>query len=127
MYHSRRKRLSWFFAKCGSIFENGIMWKARSHAANQGYSHLSGFDLQDVVRRELCPGLPLIHRIRPAVHDVLMERVFHKRLTSRITVKTRRIRFVLREERRPVTLVGNLIFAELTVVNMCETVTFQLN
>ena len=61
------------------------------------------------------------------MHDVLMERVFHKRLTIWIIVKTRRIRFVLGEERRRVTLVGNLIFAELIVVNMCETVTFQRN
>src|SRR5881392_822388 len=45
MYHSRKKRLSCFLAKCGSIFENGTMWKARSHAANQGYSHLSGIEM----------------------------------------------------------------------------------
>src|SRR5439155_1209136 len=51
IYHSRRKRLSCFFAKCGSIFENGIMWKARSHAANQGYSHLSGIEMMSRLKR----------------------------------------------------------------------------
>jgi hypothetical protein len=41
MYHSRVSRISWFFAKSGSIIANAIAWNAMSQAANQGYSHLS--------------------------------------------------------------------------------------
>jgi hypothetical protein len=44
MYHSRRNRMSWSFAKIGSIFAIGSMWNARSHAAYQGYSHFSGIE-----------------------------------------------------------------------------------
>src|SRR5262249_20128941 len=42
MYHSRSSKMSWSLANWGSIVAKGIMWKARSHAANHGYSHLSG-------------------------------------------------------------------------------------
>src|SRR5436189_256264 len=69
----------------------------------------------------------IVKLLAPKQSGVSLARDFHKRLTTRITVKTRRIRFVLGEERRRVALVGNLIFAELIVVNMCETVTFQCN
>jgi hypothetical protein len=41
MYHSRRKSKSCSFAKKGSITAMGIMWKAESHEAYHGYSHLS--------------------------------------------------------------------------------------
>src|SRR5262245_41899995 len=44
MYHSRVSRMSWLFAKSGSIIAKGIVWNAMSHAANHGYSHLSGSD-----------------------------------------------------------------------------------
>src|SRR5215470_15452414 len=42
MYHSRRNRMSWDLAKSGSTREREMQWKARSQAAYQGYSHLSG-------------------------------------------------------------------------------------
>ena len=32
-------------AKSGSTIESGSVWKARSHAAYQGYSHLSGMEM----------------------------------------------------------------------------------
>src|SRR6266481_6738659 len=51
MNHSRRNNMSCFLAKSGSIFENGIMWKARSHAAKHGYSHLSGMEMTSRLKR----------------------------------------------------------------------------
>ena len=33
------------FAKSGSTIEIGSVWKARSQAAYQGYSHLSGIEM----------------------------------------------------------------------------------
>jgi hypothetical protein len=36
--------LSCSFANCGSSRAIGTMWNARSHAANHGYSHLSGIE-----------------------------------------------------------------------------------
>src|SRR5438094_190997 len=45
MYHSRVRRTSWLFANSGSIRANGTVWNARSHAANQGYSHGSGIEI----------------------------------------------------------------------------------
>ncbi len=38
-------RISWYFANAGSTWANATQWKARSHAANHGYSHLSGIDM----------------------------------------------------------------------------------
>ena len=32
-------------AKSGSTIESGSVWKARSQAAYQGYSHLSGMEM----------------------------------------------------------------------------------
>ena len=45
MYHSRSSSSSCSLANCGSMRANGIMWNARSHAANHGYSHLSGIEM----------------------------------------------------------------------------------
>ena len=42
MYHSRSMSTSWLLANSSSIRAIGTMWNARSHAANHGYSHLSG-------------------------------------------------------------------------------------
>ncbi len=36
--------MSCSLAKAGSTSQNGSMWNARSHAAYQGYSQLSGID-----------------------------------------------------------------------------------
>ena len=36
--------MSCSFANAGSTWQKGSMWKARSHAAYQGYSQLSGID-----------------------------------------------------------------------------------
>src|SRR5882757_7715955 len=44
MYHSRSNSTSCSLVNCGSSFVKGIMWKARSHAANHGYSHVSGIE-----------------------------------------------------------------------------------
>ena len=35
----------WSFAKSGSTIASGSVWKARSQAAYQGYSHLSGIEM----------------------------------------------------------------------------------
>src|SRR5262249_56151280 len=43
--HSRQSRISWYFANAGSTRASATQWKARSHAANHGYSHLSGIDM----------------------------------------------------------------------------------
>ena len=51
MYHSRSKRLSCCLANAGSSLASGIMWKARSQAANQGYSHLSGIEITSRLNR----------------------------------------------------------------------------
>jgi len=77
------------------------------------------------MRRKLRPGSLWIHRIRAAVHDVLMERVFHKRLTVWITVKARRIRFVFREQRRRFPFVSKLIFAKATVLRPDDSIALQ--
>jgi hypothetical protein len=65
--------------------------------------------------------------MRLAMNDVFMECVFHKRLSIRIAVKTRRIRFVLGEERRRVAFVRQLIVAELIVMDVREALIFQAN
>ena len=52
MYHSRSSRLNWSRAKTGSSRANGTMWNARSQAANQGYSHLSG--MESTSRQKTC-------------------------------------------------------------------------
>src|SRR3954454_3643479 len=43
--HSRHSRSNWYLANAGSRWASGTQWKARSHAANHGYSHLSGIDM----------------------------------------------------------------------------------
>ena len=43
--HSRQSRISWYFANAGSTRASATQWKARSQAANHGYSHLSGIDM----------------------------------------------------------------------------------
>src|SRR5262252_5518605 len=43
--HSRHSRISWYLANAGSTWASATVWKARSQAANQGYSHLSGIDM----------------------------------------------------------------------------------
>ena len=40
--HSRSSTISWYLAKAGSRWAQGIAWNARSQAANHGYSHGSG-------------------------------------------------------------------------------------
>jgi hypothetical protein len=42
--HSRHSRVSWYFAKPGSTCAKATQWNAWSHAANHGYSHLSGIE-----------------------------------------------------------------------------------
>ena len=43
--HSRHSRISWYLANAGSTWASATQWNARSQAANQGYSHLSGIDM----------------------------------------------------------------------------------
>jgi len=42
VYHSRSSSRSWRLASTGSRWAMVTQWKARSHDANQGYSHVSG-------------------------------------------------------------------------------------
>ncbi len=42
MYHSRQSSRSWCLAKPGSVRATATHWKARSQAANHGYSQVSG-------------------------------------------------------------------------------------
>ena len=44
--HSRHSRISWYLANAGSTCVRVTQWNARSQAANQGYSHLSGIDIR---------------------------------------------------------------------------------
>ena len=37
--------ISWYLANAGSRWARVTVWKARSQAANQGYSHLSGIEM----------------------------------------------------------------------------------
>ncbi len=43
--HSRHSRISWYLANAGSTWARATQWNAMSHAANHGYSHLSGIDM----------------------------------------------------------------------------------
>ena len=43
--HSRHSKICWYLANAGSTCASVTQWKARSQAANQGYSHLSGIDM----------------------------------------------------------------------------------
>ena len=43
--HSRQRSVSWYFANAGSTCASATQWKPMSHAANHGYSHLSGIDM----------------------------------------------------------------------------------
>src|SRR6516164_5603212 len=43
--HSRHSKISWYLANAGSTWASATQWNARSQAANQGYSHLSGIDM----------------------------------------------------------------------------------
>ena len=52
--------------KAGSIAANGIMWNARSQAANQGYSHLSGIDRTSRLKRWVQSALRPFHRLAGA-------------------------------------------------------------
>ena len=51
MYHSRVSSTSWLLANSASISAKGTQWKARSHAAYQGYSHLSGMEMTSALLR----------------------------------------------------------------------------
>src|SRR6185503_14933423 len=51
--HSRQRRISWYFANAGSTRASATQWKARSHAANHGYSHLSGIDMMSKASNDL--------------------------------------------------------------------------
>lgn len=44
IYHSRTSNFSCCFANAGSTIANGMQWNAVSHAAKNGYSHLSGME-----------------------------------------------------------------------------------
>ena len=43
--HSRQIKISWYLANAGSRWARVTVWKARSQAANHGYSHLSGIEM----------------------------------------------------------------------------------
>jgi hypothetical protein len=45
MYHSCNSSSSWFLANPGSTCAMATQWKARSQAANQGYSQVSGMEI----------------------------------------------------------------------------------
>ena len=51
MYHSRVSSTSWPLANSGSTSASGRQWKARSQAAYQGYSHLSGMEITSALLR----------------------------------------------------------------------------
>jgi hypothetical protein len=44
--HSRHRSRSWYLANAGSTCASETQWNGRSHAANHGYSHLSGMDMR---------------------------------------------------------------------------------
>src|SRR4029077_370270 len=43
--HSRHSKINWYLANAGSTWASATQWKARSQAANQGYSHVSALDM----------------------------------------------------------------------------------
>ena len=57
--HSRQISSSWYLANAGSRWASATQWNPRSHAANHGYSHLSGIDMMSNAskwrQRELRP------------------------------------------------------------------------
>ena len=55
--HSRHMTSSWYFAKAGSTWASVTAWNARSHAANHGYSHLSGIDRMSAASKWRHPAL----------------------------------------------------------------------
>jgi hypothetical protein len=64
MYHSRRNSSICDLANDGSIRANGTAWNARSQAAYQGYSHLSGMETTSRLNR-CCAQVPLRMSPRP--------------------------------------------------------------
>ena len=57
MNHSRVSAMSWYLANVGSMWAKTTVWKARSHAANHGYSHGSGMDRMSAASRWRQPAL----------------------------------------------------------------------
>ena len=51
MYHSRHSRSSCSLANSGSTWAMATQWKARSHAAYHGYSHVSGIEMTSSLLR----------------------------------------------------------------------------
>src|SRR3954447_24805480 len=51
MYHSRVSSTSWPLANSGSTRASATQWNARSQAAYQGYSHLSGIETMSALSR----------------------------------------------------------------------------
>jgi hypothetical protein len=55
MYHSCNSSSSWFLANPGSTCAMATQWNARSHAAYQGYSQVSGMEItSQLVRCRQC-------------------------------------------------------------------------
>ena len=84
MYHSRPSSTNWALANSASTSARGMQWNARSQAAYQGYSHLSGIEMmsalfrcvqsllrpcQRAARRRRLAGIAL----QPVMHVVMIE------------------------------------------------------
>ena len=82
--HSRHSASSWYLAKAGSRCARATVWKARSQAANHGYSQGSGIDRMSRASRLSQPALRPVAAFRrwrrlrrvavqPALHVVAVE------------------------------------------------------
>ena len=60
--HSRHRTSSWYLANAGSTCASVMVWNARSHAANHGYSHLSGIDRMSAASKWRQPALRPVRR-----------------------------------------------------------------
>ena len=60
--HSRHRSTSWYLANAGSTWASATQWKAMSHAANHGYSHLSGMDMMSKASKLFHRELRFVHR-----------------------------------------------------------------
>ncbi len=60
--HSRHMTSNWYLANAGSTWARVIAWNARSHAANHGYSHLSGIDRMSAASKWRQPALRPVSR-----------------------------------------------------------------
>ena len=118
MYHSRHSRISCSLANIGSTWARATQWKARSHAAYHGYSHLSGIEMTSWLLRCRQPDVATVDRrptggrrlagvaVEPARHVVVVELLRPQHAAERLAQHGGFVRRRRRRRQRGVELVG---------------------